>query len=81
MSNYWDNKGIWLMSLCHHFIISNSSFSWWSAYLSKYENKKIVTPSIWVGPGIIENMNDVWCEDWIKIDCKYNKGKIELNYV
>lgn len=36
-----------LMSQCDHFIISNSTFSWWAAYLSKNTSKKISFPRQW----------------------------------
>ena len=36
-----------LMSSCEHFIISTSTFSWWSAFLGKKNNTIIISPSKW----------------------------------
>ena len=40
-------RDLYLLSLCRHFIIANSSFSWWGAYLGKKKNTRIYAPSRW----------------------------------
>lgn len=73
----YDNwKALWLMSLCHHFIISNSSFSWWAAYLSRNNNKIVVGPSTWCGPGGPQDTQDVMCENWISLPTTFHQGTI-----
>lgn len=57
---------IYLMSLCDNNIISNSSFSWWGAWLNRNENKIVIGPKIWFGPEIQNNTNDILPEKWVK---------------
>jgi hypothetical protein len=38
---------LYLMSMCKHFIIANSAFSWWASGLSENINKKTIAPDPW----------------------------------
>ena len=42
-----DYMSLDIMSHCKHFIISNSSFSWWTQYLSQNKNKTVIAPFKW----------------------------------
>jgi len=53
------------MSLCHHNIIANSSFSWWAAWLNNKEFKKVVAPRNWFGPAYSHSTKDLYPESWI----------------
>jgi hypothetical protein len=35
---------LWLMSRCRHFVIANSSFHWWGAWLGEKETSLVVAP-------------------------------------
>jgi len=45
-NNGWDGavQDFYLMKLCRHFIVGNSTFSWWPAWLSSAEGKVVVVP-------------------------------------
>jgi len=38
-----------LLSMCDDFIIANSTFAWWGAWLSSNKEKKVVAPKKWFG--------------------------------
>ncbi len=50
------------MSLCDHFIIAPSSFSWWAAWLSSNKNKKVIRP---LQPFPPNNTHDYYPNEWI----------------
>jgi len=67
IENEKDYVEVYLMSLCDNHIISNSSFSWWGAWMNKNENKTVIGPQIWFGPGIGHRTSDILPDNWIKI--------------
>jgi hypothetical protein len=61
-----DKEHFALMSFCKHFVIANSTFSWWAAWLSENKNKIVVAPKKWLNDPKI-NVENIYPEDWIKI--------------
>jgi hypothetical protein len=61
-----DYEDLWLMSLCRHHIIANSSFSWWGAWLSRNPKRVVFAPRNWFRRRG-RNTRDLLPEDWLAI--------------
>jgi hypothetical protein len=54
---------LYMMSQCNDFIIANSSFSWWGAWLAN--RGKVIAPKKWFGPNNAHlNTKDLYCDNW-----------------
>jgi len=73
------NKGansyldMYLMSLCKHFIIANSAFSWWPAWLSANENKIVVLPKPWIRE---TDCPSIYPNNWLAVSVLNNQMQL-----
>jgi SAM-dependent methyltransferase len=60
-----DLSDLYLMSLCKHFVISNSTYSWWAAYFAEPKGGMIICPKAWV---TIDGVPSPCPNRWIQLD-------------
>lgn len=58
---------LWLMSLCKHFVIANSTFSWWGAWLSNNRSKVVIAPACKINGISAWGFKGLLPETWIKL--------------
>ena len=56
----------WLMSRCSHFIIPNSSFGWWAAWLAVHPGKQVVCPAQWFRAPEVRDV-DICPASWTRL--------------
>ena len=58
---------LYLISQCKHHITSNSTFSWWGAYLSNSKDKIVIAPKQWSSTKEEYTPPYIIPENWIKV--------------
>lgn len=87
LPNVWFAEGLndicqlCLMSNCDSFVISNSTFAWWGAYLAELRNPeaRIVRPHYLFDGDLLKSSDfkDHWPERWLSYDHKDSEGNMK----
>ena len=68
-----DLEELYVMSLCDHFIVGSSSYSWWAAWLGQSEDKIVIVADKWFknllyhGIPLCDQEKDIFLSSWIKL--------------
>jgi hypothetical protein len=64
-----DVKALWIMSRFRHYIMSNSTFSWWAVWLGASWGH-VIAPDRWFGSTGPQDWQDVYEPDWIRVQAE-----------
>ena len=75
-----DYLDLYAMMKCHHHVMSNSTFSWWGAWLSRKYNRNysnceiytegvVIAPETWFGPNGPQDTEDIIPSRWERMGC------------
>lgn len=70
-------RDLYLMSLCHKHINANSTFSWWGAWLCKFEDSLTICPGQFIRNVVTK---DFYPSNWIKIQLHPKDLDVLINY-
>lgn len=59
-----DVLDLYIMTLCEHIVMSNSTFSWWGAFFNESNKKTIICPFDWV---MVDKNFKICPERWIQV--------------
>jgi hypothetical protein len=63
-----EDVDLYLMRLCGHAIIANSTYSWWGTWLgADRKGGVVIAPKVWLGPAFKKDLWDIVPGRWIKL--------------
>lgn len=70
---------LYVHTLCRNNIISNSSFSWWGAWLNEHPDKRVLAPSHWFGFALYRDpqaWRDIYFQGVEVVANRYTAGQV-----